>query len=44
MPKANSTPILSKIVSQYPRVKPGAATKPKLSDRQLRHSVLVCDY
>ncbi len=33
MPKANSAPILSKIVSQYPRVKPGAATKPKLSDR-----------
>ena len=33
MPKANSASILSNTVSQYPRVKPGAATKPKLSDR-----------
>ena len=33
MPEANSIPILSKLVSQYPRVKLGAATKPKLLDR-----------
>jgi integrase len=33
MPEANSAPILSNAVSPYPRVKPGAATKPKLLDR-----------
>ena len=33
MPKANSASILSNAVSQYPRVKPGAAAKPKLLDR-----------
>ena len=30
MPKANSAPILSKAVSPYPQVKPGATGKPKL--------------
>ena len=33
MPKANSIPILSDAASQYPRVKPRAAIKPKLLDR-----------
>jgi len=33
MPEANSALILSKLISQYPRVKPRAATKPKLLDR-----------
>ena len=33
MPEANSALILSQLVSQSPRVKPGAATKPKLLDR-----------
>jgi integrase len=33
MAEANSAPILSKSVSQYPRVKPGAAAKPKILDR-----------
>ena len=32
MPEANPAPILSKAASQYPRVAPGAATKPKLLD------------
>lgn len=32
MPEANSIPILSKLVCQYPRVKPGAGIKPKLLD------------
>ena len=41
MPEANSAPILSKLVSQYPRVKPGAAAKPKLLDR-LRDALHSC--
>ena len=41
MPEANSAPILSKLVSQSPRVKPGAATKPKLLDR-LRDALRPC--
>ena len=30
MPEAHSIPILSNTISQYPRVAPGATTKPKL--------------
>ena len=41
MPEANSAPILSKLVSQSPRIKPGAATKPKLLDR-LRDALRSC--
>jgi len=41
MPEANSAPILSKLVSQYPRVKPGATAKPKLLDR-LRDALHSC--
>jgi integrase len=33
MPEANSAPILSNAVRQYPWVAPGAAAKPKLLDR-----------
>jgi len=33
MPEANSAPILSKAVRQYPRVVPKPAQKPKLLDR-----------
>ena len=33
MPEANSAPILSNTISQYPRVAPGATSKPKLLDR-----------
>ncbi len=33
MPEAHSIPILSNTISQYPRVAPGAAAKPKLLDR-----------
>jgi integron integrase len=33
MPEANSIPILSNTISQYPRVTPGSTSKPKLLDR-----------
>ena len=33
MPEANSAPILSNAISRYPRVAPGATSKPKLLDR-----------
>ena|SRR3989304_2577607 len=41
MPKANSIPILSNAVSQHPRIKPGAAKKPKPLDR-LRDALRSC--
>ena len=41
MPEVNSAPIFSNAVSPYPRVKPGAATKPKLLDR-LRDALRSC--
>ena len=41
MPEANSIPTLSNAVSQHPRIKPGAAKKPKLLYR-LREALHSC--